>query len=111
MEPDVKIKLIITTVGLILIFTVVPKIFFSEKTPDHGIVKEYFDNGKVAKIKNYEHHKLNGVTAEFYDSGGIWNEWTYKDDVLNGPAKTFHKNGIIMVYKTYVNGVEEGLVK
>lgn len=101
----------------------------------NGTWKEWFTNGQIQKIENYENGKRSGVQAYFSSSGdtlgyvilmdgngrlvihyskeennnlGVKVEENFKDGVLNGIKQKWYKNGKIESKENYSLGVLNG---
>ena len=62
------------------------------KIPD-GIIKEYYESGKLLAEYNYKDGKLEGLSKGYYESGAFRGEWNYKSGKLEGIVKVFYENG------------------
>ncbi|MCX5777055.1 MAG: hypothetical protein NTX32_05450 [Candidatus Firestonebacteria bacterium] len=51
----------------------------------------------------------NGVVKAFYDDGKLKEEWTFKDNKRNGPAKMYYRNGQVYWEVNYINGKIDGM--
>jgi len=73
------------------------------KIPD-GIVREYYDNGRIKEEWFYKDGKRNGRTRKYCETGKLLLEARYKNDKLNGPYHVYHENGLLCeegFYKYY----------
>lgn len=60
---------------------------------EHGIEKEYYENGKVKEETPYENGKINGIRKEYYENGQLKSEALYYDDKLMNSSRYYYKNG------------------
>jgi len=104
-------------------------------TNETGVVKSFFENGKISReyeMKNglfvgnysefYENGQLmattdyidgiiNGIRTEYWDNGEVKSEEPYFDNYLNGEVKHYNKNGNLIVTQTYLADVLNGLTR
>jgi len=73
------------------------------KIPD-GIVKQYYESGKLQFECNYKDSKREGITKRYDENGILINEWNYKNGKLEGISKEYYKNGTYKCIDTYQNG-------
>ncbi|MEK6645793.1 MAG: hypothetical protein AABY84_03855 [Candidatus Firestonebacteria bacterium] len=48
----------------------------------------------------------NGLIKEYYESGKLWIEWNYKDDKQEGISRIYNENGEIAIIETYKKGIK-----
>ena len=60
--------------------------------PD-GIVREYYESGKLKEVSNYKNNKREGTSKWYYEDGVLRAERPYKDDKLNGIVKWHYTTG------------------
>ncbi|WP_259065327.1 tetratricopeptide repeat protein [Mucilaginibacter sp. X4EP1] len=77
----------------------------------NGTNKLYYPNGQLSSIGNTEFGAYNGAYKEYYADGKLKTDYTYVNDNLNGVCKEYGKNGLIKKEATYINGVNNGPVK
>lgn len=73
------------------------------KIPD-GIVREYYQSGKLKGEGNFKDGKLEGIVKEYYESGKLKTEWNFKNDKLEGISKRYYESGGTKYIDTYKNG-------
>lgn len=72
------------------------------------LATQYFPNGQIMSLINYDNGQLNGVSKTFNESGALLTEFNYKDNVRNGLCVTYFPNGNIESSFMYDNGVVAG---
>ena len=77
------------------------------KIPD-GIVKEYYESGKIKAEWEYKNHSLDGVIRQYYESGGLSEESEYKNNRLDGVIRQYYESGGLFSVSNYKDGKEEG---
>ncbi|MCC7333047.1 MAG: hypothetical protein IT232_10625 [Flavobacteriales bacterium] len=65
---------------------------------------EYFDNGKIMKIANYNGENLDGRYVEYYMNGNIISEGNFKMNKYEGEWKNYYPNGNILSIIIYNEG-------
>ena len=78
------------------------------KIPD-GIVKEYYDNGKLMAKYNYKNSKLEGVSKWYYENGSLRGERNYKEGKQDGISKFYYVSGSLGGTWNYKDGNLEGM--
>jgi antitoxin component YwqK of YwqJK toxin-antitoxin module len=78
--------------------------------PD-GIVKQYYESGKVELESNYKESKREGAGKKYYENGKLLAEMTFRDNKIDGLAKTYYEDGTLKSEMKYKNGKLEGLSK
>jgi len=58
-----------------------------------GDFKEYYANGDLFSVMNFENNERNGKETQYYWNKQVSMEASYKDDKLNGPYLTYHPSG------------------
>jgi len=53
----------------------------------------YYENGKIEAIENYENGKLNGIYKYYHDNGQLWIEREYKNGMLWNVYSNYNKKG------------------
>ena len=64
----------------------------------------YFENGNIKFEKNYSNGKINGLVKSFYESGLIKDEIRYSNGMLHGVSREYYDNGGLATVKTYEFG-------
>jgi antitoxin component YwqK of YwqJK toxin-antitoxin module len=77
----------------------------------NGVVRGYYESGKLEYECNYRDNKLEGIVKVYYESGKLMKEWNYKDNKLNGITKWYFENGKLMRQFNYKDGKREGISK
>lgn len=80
------------------------------KIPD-GIVKEYYESGKLYIEWNYKDNKKDGLVKTYYESGKLNGELNYKNGELDGSWKVYYENGALKYEHDYKNGKRNGICK
>ena len=80
-------------------------------TNETGILKAYFDNGKVSREMEFINGELVNKYKAYYYSGQLENETNYKDDEYDGLSVEYHPNGTIKKQSAYLNGSLHGTQK
>lgn len=85
--------------------------FFDEKgkSVQNGIVKLYYENGKLREVKTIRGGRLNGVSRQLYPDGILKGEYTYKDGVLDGISKDYYRDGVLSAVRNFKDGRKEGI--
>lgn len=55
----------------------------------HGDVKEYFENGQLKGLTNYENGKKNGNEKRYEENGVLWRDWNWKNGQKSGINKSY----------------------
>lgn len=77
----------------------------------NGVVKGYYESGKLEYECNYRDNKLAGIVKVYYESGRLMKEWNYKDNKLNGITNWYFENGKLLRQFNYEDGKREGMTK
>jgi len=80
------------------------------KIPD-GIVREYYESGKLKAEWNYEKGKPDGICKTYYESGELMFEYNYKDGDREGITRSFYMSGRLKYEYKYRGGKLDGTVK
>lgn len=59
----------------------------------NGILKEYYESGKLQRETPYTRGKINGVEKIYYESGKLLWETPYVDGKKNGVEKSYYASG------------------
>lgn len=73
------------------------------KIPD-GVVREYYDSGKLMIEAQYKNNRLNGTAKTYHRTGILYQENNYHDGIEDGISKTFYENGQLKFEKNYKSG-------
>lgn len=89
----------------------ISQIFFDEKgkTVQNGIIKLYYENGKLKELKTIQGGRLNGVSRQFYPDGILRGEYAYKDGILNGISRDYYRDGVLSAVRNFKEGRKEGI--
>lgn len=71
-------------------------------------IYNYYDNGIVKEISQYQNKKRNGMSYSYYPNKKIEREASFKNDKQDGISKVYNENGILTHEATYKNGKMEG---
>ena len=80
------------------------------KIPD-GIVKEYYEDGKLKRELEYKNGALEGISRTYYQSGELMYEYNYKGGKLEGIARKYYRNGKVAYEWNYRDGKRDGITK
>lgn len=80
------------------------------KIPD-GIVKEYYESGKLKSEWNYKNGKLEGICKTYYESGELMFKYNYKEGKQDGITRSYYRNGRLKYEYKYRDGKLEGTIK
>ena len=69
--------------------------------PANGVVKLFYESGRLEHEVQYKDGKRNGTTKRYTESGQLKSLYTYKNGQRNGLAKIYAKAGYSVV--EYVN--------
>ncbi|WP_415370778.1 hypothetical protein [Patiriisocius sp. Uisw_047] len=70
--------------------------------------KEYYENGQLKSIKNYDNTIEHGSFIEYYQDGTLSEKGTMKNGELEGEYWSYNKKGQLDDYATYKNGYKDG---
>ena len=89
------------------------KIFNQQVTFDKGILengfKYFYSNKKIACEGNYLNNKLDGIVKSYYNDGKLYGTRLYKNNIKNGNHKYLYPNGKIELEHNFIDGIKEGL--
>ncbi len=74
----------------------------------HGVLKNYYMNGKITEETLYENGKKHGVSKIYTEEEVLIEQVHFSRGILNGEAKYFDLKGIIQEKGSYKNGKREG---
>jgi len=60
-----------------------------------GISKYYYENGKLISEAKFKNGKLEGISVIYYESGALNSEINYKNGEMEGSSKFYLENGKI----------------
>lgn len=69
---------------------------------------EYFDNGQVKSVCEFQGGKLNGECKHYYKDGTLKSVTHYDEDKLNGRKEVYFPNGKLHLIVHYKNDQREG---
>lgn len=78
--------------------------YYEAEKLDFGMLKIYYNSGKLQGEINYENNKKNGLEKQYYKNGRIESEINYKNDERNGSCKQYYENGLLNYKSYYENG-------
>jgi len=67
----------------------------------HGRQMEFFDNGKIKSVVNYQNDKEHGLAKYYYTNGKVKSECRYKEGKKMGQEKTFDEDGTLKEMKNW----------
>lgn len=85
--------------------------YINENGNLHGQYKEYYQNGKLCLIRNYDNGKLHGEERTYYINGKLENICNYVDGKIHGEYKEYHENDKLCNICNYVGGKIHGEYK
>ena len=85
-----------------------PIIAFKKST---GIIKEYYNNGKVKSEISYTNDMLDGIRNEYYETGKYTVQISYKMGVLDGVLKEYYRTGKLRYEIPFKNNILNGIFK
>ncbi|MGK0414478.1 MAG: antitoxin component YwqK of YwqJK toxin-antitoxin module [Polaribacter sp.] len=93
-------------------FTLINGVLLYEDKPYSGSVKEFYSDGNLKSISQYNQGKREGTYFGFYADSKKWFERYYTNGLKSGIHKGWHTNGLQM-FEYYFNnkGVYHGSVK
>lgn len=112
-EPDPKpsLKSVNKTI-LLKEFDSKPKYSVSFKNDQpNGPLKEFFEDGQIKTLSNYQHGKIHGEHTEFFENGGIATAGSFHEGEKTGDWKEFYPDGQISKSYSYKLGLLDGLVE
>ena len=76
------------------------------------IIKEYYDDLNISiKIERTVKGNMNhGIYRDYYDNGQICTDANYYNGALDGPYSFYHENGNVYVEVIYDKGDLDGLI-
>ncbi|MCL1916064.1 MAG: toxin-antitoxin system YwqK family antitoxin [Desulfovibrionaceae bacterium] len=78
------------------------------KSKTEGIVKIYYESGKLNEEIPYKNDKIEGIKKEYYESGKLKAEIPYKNDKIEGIYKHYNEDGTLSQETTCKNDLKEG---
>jgi len=76
-----------------------------------GVAFEYYENGDVKQLTNYQAGKLHGSDKTFYQDGKVLCQKEFKDGKLEGMVSQFYPNGKPKIEMFYINNTPHGDAK
>lgn len=67
--------------------------FYHNRDEKHGRWTEYYENGDIKEIENYDKGILNGKYQCFHENGQLWTEKIYNNGLLWQVISNYDKNG------------------
>lgn len=80
-----------------------------ERGRRHGVLRRWFDNGRLAFASEYRHGRREGETIGWWRNGTVRSFATYKDDRPDGIALQWYRGGERFKQLNYDNGRPAGL--
>ena len=77
----------------------------------NGLIKSYYENGKIQSEDNWKDDKLHGVRKWYYSDGNLYQEDNYKDGKLHGVRKSYYSDGNLDLEENYKDGKLHGVRK
>ena len=90
---------------LLLIFLVKPII------SQDGLVKLFYDNGKLKAELDYADNVLNGKSIWYFPNGNEMKEVTYVDGKPDGKVIYFYESGLVKAEFSVRDGIRDGITK
>jgi antitoxin component YwqK of YwqJK toxin-antitoxin module len=75
----------------------------------NGLVKEYYDDGKLKAIYSYRNNYRNGEAERFFKCGKICISQNFYKDKLTGKLTMFNVCGQIVFETEYIRGMKNGI--
>jgi len=72
----------------------------------NGITNMYYENGQLHKESNYSNYERQDITTSWYEGGELKSVCNFNAGKLNGEHKILNKDGSIKELTYYKNGVE-----
>lgn len=83
--------------------------FWNVKEQVEGIVKVWYEDGKVEKYLNYKNGLKDGLCIWYFRNGQIDVKRYYRNDTMNGPSTEYFENSVIRLDVPFKNGEKDGL--
>jgi antitoxin component YwqK of YwqJK toxin-antitoxin module/Tfp pilus assembly protein PilF len=77
----------------------------------HGSDIIYYSNGQIRSIDTLAYNINEGISKEFYASGQLKSSYNYVDDNLQGVGREYNSNGTLKKEIAYENGLSHGPAK
>lgn len=77
----------------------------------HGLVKYYFDDGKLYQEINYKKGEIHGIRKVYFKSGKLKSVKNYIDNKIEGKYKEYYESGELFMVGKYENGLQKGIWK
>lgn len=75
-----------------------------------GLIKSYYNNGKLKSEINYSDNIREGIAKFYYPNGNIKEELNFIDGAVDGVVKEYYEHGQLKELYTIENGRREGPV-
>lgn len=89
--------------SFIICFVITTNIFAQQ-----GLVKSYYDNGKLKSEINYLNKIREGSAQFYYQNGNLKEELTFTNGAIDGVVKEYYENGKLKELYVIENGRREG---
>ena len=73
-----------------------------------GVVRRYYESGKLKSYAIYENNRANGIWIDLYESGRIAMVFHYTNNKINGLTEKFYESGNIKAKYFHINNSCEG---
>ena len=77
----------------------------------HGESKHFYKDGKTSNITLYNRGKKEGILKEYFNDGKLRATSFYKKGKLHGESIRYHPSGIVKLKRNFLNGVLDGAYK
>ena len=77
--------------------------------PD-GIIKEYYENGRVKTIRTYKQGVPEGISQFYYDNGDPMFTHNYSNGNKDGLSRWYYRNGMVKYEYEYKGGLLDGMI-
>lgn len=67
--------------------------FYNDYSKQHGLRKNYYENGKIKDIANFNNGFPDGESQQFYENGNISAKANYINGEINGTLKQYFEDG------------------
>ncbi|MEA2048644.1 MAG: hypothetical protein U9O64_09395 [Campylobacterota bacterium] len=86
----------------------------SLKIPDKvpsGIIKEYYENGKIRSSISYRGDEKHGLRKEFYETGKLLLKVPYHHTLFHGVMELYYPSGKLQLEIPFKNNTVDGMMK
>jgi antitoxin component YwqK of YwqJK toxin-antitoxin module len=70
---------------------------------------EYFKNGEIKSVHNYEDEVLSGRSLEYYESGNLKTKLNYKEGLIQDTLKHYYESGQLKNISIWKDGKMNGI--